>query len=183
VHGTILDETASAFIEDADRSESIRIIASRPNDGSIAEYDDKVREARNSHHLTLDDSVLFLEVRPGDASPYRVLRWQSPAVPNAIAALLLHIRDKAGHLPHVYFGWTAGNPIAYVLKFLAVRRRRYRAGRRRGAPQIRTRSAPPSSRARRLTVPLLREAPAVMKAARAVEQRWISTQRPSSRVM
>jgi hypothetical protein len=132
-HGFVLDETASAFIEQADRSESIRIIANRPNDGSIAEYDDKVREARNSHHLTLDDSVLFLEVRPGDASqftdvlkvegvqvgPYRVLRCQSPAVPNAIAALLLHIRDKTGHLPHVYFGWTEGNPIAYVLKFLA----------------------------------------------------------------
>jgi hypothetical protein len=132
-HGFILDETASKFIADADRSESIRIIANRPDDGSIREYDDKVREARNSHHLTLDDSVLFLEVRPGDASqftevlrvegvqvgPYRVLRCQSPAIPNAIAALLLHIRDTTGHLPHVYFGWTEGNPITYVLKFLA----------------------------------------------------------------
>ena len=99
----------------------------------FAEYEDKVREARNSHHLTVDDSVLFLEVRPGDASqftevlkvegaqvgPYRVLRCQSPAIPNAIAALLLHIRDRTGHLPHVYFGWTEGNPITYVLKFLA----------------------------------------------------------------
>lgn len=41
------------------------------------------------------------------------------AIPNAIAALLLHIRDKTGQLPHVYFGWTEGNPITYVLKFLA----------------------------------------------------------------
>ena len=133
VHGFVLDDTASRFIDDADRSESIRIIANRPDDGSIREYEDKVREARNSHHLTLDDSVLFLEVRAGDASqftdvlkvagaqvgPYRVLRCQSPAIPNAIAALLLHIRDKTGHLPHVYFGWTEGNPITYVLKFLA----------------------------------------------------------------
>jgi hypothetical protein len=132
-HGFVLDETASKFIEAADRTESIRIIANRPDDGSIREYEDKVREARNSHHLTLDDSVLFLEVRAGDASqftdilkvegvqvgPYRVLRCQSPAIPNAIAALLLHIRDKTGHLPHVYFGWTEGNPITYVLKFLA----------------------------------------------------------------
>ena len=133
VQGFVLDETATRFIEDADRSESIRIIANRPDDGSVREYEDKVREARNSHHLTLDDSVLFLEVRPGDASqftdvltvegvqvgPYRVLRCQSPAIPNAIAALLLHIRDRTGHLPHVYFGWTEGNPITYVLKFLA----------------------------------------------------------------
>ena len=133
VHGFVLDETAAKFIGDADRSESIRIIANRPDDGSIREYEDKVREARNSHHLTLDDSVLFLEVRPGDASqftdvlkvegvqvgPYRVLRCESPAIPNAIAALLLHIRNTTGHLPHVYFGWTEGNPITYVLKFLA----------------------------------------------------------------
>jgi hypothetical protein len=132
-HGFVLDEKATTFIEEADRSESIRIIANRPDDGSVREYDDKVREARSSHHLTMDASVLFLEVRPGDASqftevlkvegvqvgPYRVLRCQSPAIPNAIAALLLHIRDKTGHLPHVYFGWTEGNPITYVLKFLA----------------------------------------------------------------
>jgi hypothetical protein len=132
-HGFVLDETAKKFIDDADQSESIRIIANRPDDGSIREYEDKVREARNSHHLSMDDSVLFLEVRPGDASqftevlkvegahvgPYRVLRCQSPAIPNAIAALLLHIRDRTGHLPHVYFGWTEGNPITYVLKFLA----------------------------------------------------------------
>jgi hypothetical protein len=133
VHGFVLDDNASAFIAAADRTESIRIIANRPDDGSVREYEDKIREARNSHHLAMDDSVLFLEVRPGDASqftevlkvegvhvgPYRVLRCQSPAIPNAIAALLLHIRDQTGHLPHVYFGWTEGNPITYVLKFLA----------------------------------------------------------------
>jgi len=133
VHGFVLDDMAEKFIADADRSGSVRIIANRPDDGSIREYEDKVREARNSHHLSVDDAVLFLEVRPGDASqftevlkvegaqvgPYRVLRCQSPAIPNAIAALLLHIRDKTGHIPHAYFGWTEGNPITYVLRFLA----------------------------------------------------------------
>jgi hypothetical protein len=77
--------------------------------------------------------VLFLEVQPGDASQFsevlvvhgaqvngfKVLRCQSPAIPNAIAALLLEIRDRTGQLPHVYFGWTEGNPITYLLKFLA----------------------------------------------------------------
>ena len=133
VHGFALDPQASKFIDDADRSGSIRIVANRPDSGSIKEYEDKIREARNSHHLALDDSVLFLEVKPGDASqftdllevegiqvgPYRVLRCESPAIPNAIAALLLHIRDKTGHIPHAYFGWTEGNPITYVLRFLA----------------------------------------------------------------
>jgi len=133
-HGFELDEAAQRFIADADRSGSIRIVANRPDDGSLREYEDKVREARNSHHLTAEDHLLFLEVRPGDASqftdvlevqgvevgPYRVLRCESPAIPNAIAALLLHIRNRTGRLPHVYFGWTEGNPIAYVLKFLAL---------------------------------------------------------------
>jgi hypothetical protein len=133
VHGFELDAAAQGFIADADRSGAIRIVANRPDDGSLREYEDKVREARNSHHLTSDDHLLFLEVRPGDASqftdvleiqgvqvgPYRVLRCESPAIPNAIAALLLHIRDRTGRLPHAYFGWTEGNPITYVLKFLA----------------------------------------------------------------
>src|SRR5207248_1125020 len=97
------------------------------------EYEEKLREARGSHHLPPNDPVLFLEVRPGDASEfseilrvrgeqidgYRVLRCQSPAIPNAIAALLLYIRDRTGQIPHVYFGWTEGNPITYLLKFLA----------------------------------------------------------------
>ena len=50
---------------------------------------------------------------------HRVLRCASPAIPNAIAALLLFIRDQTRNIPHAYFGWTEGNPIAYLLKFLA----------------------------------------------------------------
>ena len=26
---------------------------------------------------------------------------------------------RTGQIPHVYFGWTEGNPISYLLKFLA----------------------------------------------------------------
>ena len=37
-------------------------------------------------------------------------------------ALLLYIRDETGQIPHAYFGWTEGNPIVYLLKFLALRR-------------------------------------------------------------
>ena len=55
-------------------------------------------------------------IRVGD---FEVLRCVSPAVPNAIAALLLLIRDRTGQVPHAYFGWTEGNPITYLLKFLA----------------------------------------------------------------
>ena len=60
-----------------------------------------------------------LEVRGMDVGGFRVLRCESPAIPNAIAGLLLDLRDRTDCIPHAYFGWTEGNPIAYLLKFLA----------------------------------------------------------------
>jgi hypothetical protein len=134
VRGIVADNAATAFIyEAASRGGGLRIIANRPRTGVPEEYEQKLREATDSHHIPSQDAVLFLEIRPGDASQFselltvegleigghRVLRCQSPAIPNAIAALLLYIRDQTGLIPHVYFGWTEGNPITYLLKFLA----------------------------------------------------------------
>jgi hypothetical protein len=124
VRGVRPDAVAAHFIETAARFGAIRIIANRPDKGDRAEYEHKLSEARNSHHLALDEPVLFLEVRPGDASEFsevllvegaevegfRILRCQSPAIPNAIAALLLHLRDTTSIIPHAYFGWTEGTP-------------------------------------------------------------------------
>ena len=76
--------------------------------------------------------MLFLEVTVVDPSEfesqlqvtgeerygYRILRMDSSAVANAIAAVLLHIRDRTGKRPHVYFDWTEGNPVAHLLRFL-----------------------------------------------------------------
>jgi len=126
------DELAQNFLQDAAIA-PIRIIANRPDTGLPEEYEHKLREAMESHHLTPDDRVLFIEVRPGDVSEFsgvlrvdgarvdrhRVLRCVSPAIPNAIAAVLLHVRDRTGKIPHAYFGWTEGNPIVYLMKFLA----------------------------------------------------------------
>jgi hypothetical protein len=133
IQGVIPDGAAQRLIDDVAHRGQVRIIANRPDAGDAAEYEHKLREARDAHHLPTDVPVLFLEVRPGDASEfsntlaveghevhgYRVLRCTSPAIPNAIAALLLYIRDRTGLTPHAYFGWTEGNPIAYLLKFLA----------------------------------------------------------------
>jgi hypothetical protein len=134
VHGFELDDMARAFINGvARRGRAIRIIANRPGSGLPSEYEDKMREASDSHHVPPDEPVLFLEIQPGDASEFSdvlrvqgvevgghlILRSKSPAIPNAIAALLIYIRDQTGVIPHVYFGWTEGNPIAYLLKFLA----------------------------------------------------------------
>ena len=127
------DDSAGSWLASL-TAPTVRVIANRPDKGVEAEYAAKWREARSSHHIESLNNVLFLEVQPGDASefvddvldvagvqigPYRVLRCKSPAVPNAIAALLLHVRDATGRVPHAYFGWTEGNPIAYLLKFMA----------------------------------------------------------------
>lgn len=81
------------------QGEGIRIIANRPGDAS--------------------NFSEFLKIEGRSVGPYHVLACQSAAVPNAIAALLLYIRDRTGQIPHVYFGWTEGNPIMYLLKVLA----------------------------------------------------------------
>jgi hypothetical protein len=133
MEGVDYDKEAAAFVDEAGRRNAIRILAIRPNTGQPAEYARKLDEARASHHLPAQDPVLFLEVRPSDVSNfshtlhvsgveiggYQVLRCQSPAIPNAIAGLMLDLRNRTGTLPHAYFGWTEGNPITYLLKFLA----------------------------------------------------------------
>lgn len=133
IHGVVPNPEARLFIDQAAAAGQVRIIANRPGVGDVPEYANKLREARDTHQLRGWEPVLFLEVATSDASdfsdvldvqgvevgPYRVLRCSSPAVPNAIAGLLLNIRDSTGKVPHAYFGWTEGNPIIYLLKFLA----------------------------------------------------------------
>ena len=46
------------------------------------------------------------------------MRASSPAIPNAIAALLIHMGQVTGKLPHAYFGWTEGNPLGYLFRYL-----------------------------------------------------------------
>jgi hypothetical protein len=123
---------AEAFLAE-DAASGVRIIAHRPDKRSAEEYDKKERQARDDHSLDKGEPLMFLEVTQGDASEFedalevrgvrvgrhRILRCKSAAIPNAIAALLLHIRDHAGTMPQAYFGWTEGNPVFYVLKYLA----------------------------------------------------------------
>ena len=134
IEGVAYDEAALEFIRSAAGRQSIRILAHRPDAGTAEEYAAKLEQARRSHHLSARDFVLFLEVRLGDASEFshalrvagvqvgefRVLRTSSPAIPNAIAGLLLDLRDRTYSIPHAYFGWTEGSPLTYLLKFLAL---------------------------------------------------------------
>jgi len=127
-----LDDAARDFVRAAARG-TVRIIANRRDQGDAKEYETKEYEKRTDNHIPPGESVLFFEVTPGDASEFsgilkiygervdgfQVLRAISPAVPNAIAAFLLHLRDETGKLPHVYFGWSEGNPLSYLLKYIA----------------------------------------------------------------
>jgi amino acid permease-like protein len=131
-HGVQYNDVARKFL-DAAAGQPLRIIANRPDSGLPEEYASKLREAREAHHLPPDARVMFLEVHPGDSSAFseslrieardvgghQVLSTSSPAIPNAIAAVLLDLRDQTGVTPHAYFGWTEGNPITYLLRFLA----------------------------------------------------------------
>jgi hypothetical protein len=133
IGGVQLDAKARAFIEEV-MPGGIHIVAHRPDKRSVEEYSRKEQQARDDHSLDSEEPILFLEVTQGDASDFtgdikvrgvrmnrhRILRCQSPAIPNAIAALLLYLRDTTGKMPHAYFGWTEGNPIAYVLRYLAL---------------------------------------------------------------
>ena len=69
VHGVDADEAAQAFIKEAaagpcGSSPIVRIAA------IASEYEHKLREASESHHLPLDEQPLFIEVQPGDVSAF-----------------------------------------------------------------------------------------------------------------
>lgn len=127
-----LDDMAREFIRQAARG-TIRIITNRIDTGEPSEYQIKEKEKRDDNHIPANEPIIFFEVTPGDASEfsgilqirgekvggYKILRTESAAVPNAIAAFLLYLRNETGKLPHVYFGWSEGNPISYLMKFIA----------------------------------------------------------------
>lgn len=127
-----LDSEATSIIQDMMKREgSICLLARRPGG---TDYSKKEAATRRIHKLTLSEAhFIFLEVELSDPSEFAedcldvqgrivdghcVLYCQSPAIPNAIAAVLLHLRDKTQALPRAYFGWTEGSPLSYVFKYI-----------------------------------------------------------------
>ena len=127
-----LDETAQRFLDEATRGGEIRILANHPHRCDADEYAEEEKVAREDEVVPPDDPVIFLEIYVRDASEfsadlnvsgvevgkYRVLRGESAAVPNAIAAFLLHIRDQTGKVPHAYFHWGERNPLLYLIRYV-----------------------------------------------------------------
>jgi hypothetical protein len=133
------DSVAEAWLlEDAeDESGVIRIVAHEPGPDTKDEYSAKSKSERYFSHIPQGARLLFIEVLPKprvqqDASDfvepllvrgvekhgYRVLQLESISVPNAIAAVLLEIRELTGIVPSIYFQWNEGNPISNMARFL-----------------------------------------------------------------
>ena len=127
-----VDATADRLIDEVAEAGEVHVVPNEPDERDRREYVEKEAEERAIHRIPPERPVLFLEVTVLDPSDfesvlelagevrhgYRVLRVQSSAVANAIAAVLLHVRDRTGQPPHVYFNWTEGNPVANLARFL-----------------------------------------------------------------
>lgn len=127
----VLDDASREFLF-RNHDQVIRLISHRPVHRSVEEYESRDALARTAHNLNSNEQLLFLEIDRVDSSEfeaslrvtgacvgrYKILCASSPAVPNAIAAILIHIRDATGRRPHIYFKWTEGNPIKHMFRFL-----------------------------------------------------------------
>ncbi|MDI5968762.1 amino acid transporter [Streptomyces sp. SL13] len=126
-----LDAMAERFLRDT-AHRTIRLIANEPSDRDAREYLDKTRQIRADNDIPDGDDLIFVEVTVRDPSDFestlrvsgevrherfRVLRVDSSSIPNALAALLLLVRDRTGQRPHMYFEWTEGNPFSQFLRF------------------------------------------------------------------
>jgi hypothetical protein len=126
-----LDDVAERFVRDI-AHRRIRFVANEPGSRDSTEYREKIEQIRHDNDVPLAEDVVFVEVTVTDPSEfeagltvrgevlhgrYRVLTLESSSVPNALAALLLHVRDRTGGIPHIYFEWTEGTPFANFLRF------------------------------------------------------------------
>jgi hypothetical protein len=131
------DEAARRLVTDSLAYDgALHVIANQRQAGDVAEYAAKEAEQRDINRVPESADVLFLEVDVTDPSTfsetlhvcgvtvgeYRILRVDSPAAPNAIAAILLALRDASGVRPHCFFQWAEGNPIPHLLRYLILGR-------------------------------------------------------------
>jgi hypothetical protein len=131
------DDAARRFVTDSIEFDGeLNLLAQRPGTGERSQYEGKESEQRGVNPVPGRADILFLEVavvdpsmfsgtlsvRGVDVDGYRVLRTESPAAPNAIAAILLALRDATGVRPHAYFDWAEGNPLGHLFRYLILGR-------------------------------------------------------------
>ncbi|MGW5128819.1 amino acid transporter [Streptomyces sp. NPDC004069] len=131
VTSVTLDPMAERFVRDI-ASRKIRFIAKEPERQDKSVYRDKIEQICSDSDIPPTEDFVFVEVTVTDPSEfeagltvhgevrhdrYRVLALESASIPNALAALLLDVREMTGRTPHIYFEWTEGNPFANFLRF------------------------------------------------------------------
>jgi hypothetical protein len=130
------DDLAAQFIRGSCERGELHIIANKRQAGDVAEYRDKELEQRDLNPIPPRAPIAFLEVdvvdpsefsqvlhvRGIDVDGYRILRTHSPAVPNALAAIMLRIRDETAVRPHLHFQWSEGNPLTHLLRYVLLGR-------------------------------------------------------------
>ncbi|WP_327001072.1 hypothetical protein OHA72_38900 [Dactylosporangium sp. NBC_01737] len=110
-----LDETASSHVDAAAHGDRLRLAARPPGSGEPVDRSSLLLEvaapgdARHAAALTV--TGLCRDGRP-------VLRTEAWDVPDAIAAVLLHLRDRTGLRPDVHFHRPQRHPAAQWLRFL-----------------------------------------------------------------
>jgi hypothetical protein len=126
-----LDALAQELLAES-ANETIRLIAWNPRHTAIKDREQAKTELRQLHGLVHDEAIYFIEVERGDTSEFtetiafqgsrdgsnRVLRARSAAVANAIAALLIQVKQTANCIPHVYFHWNDVDPIINLTRFI-----------------------------------------------------------------
>ena len=131
ITGVELDATAEDIIRSAG-TEAVRIIPRKPRPARAEDLDRLDKKIRKVHGLPPHAKIVFLQVERTDASEFSehlkvqgervdnhcILSARSPIVANSIAAFLLHVEQMTGCVPHIYFKWKEGNPVANIFRFI-----------------------------------------------------------------
>jgi hypothetical protein len=126
------DEVARDFLAQVSAAGALHLIANRKEAGDAAEYRAKEAEQRAFNPIPVTSPALFVEVSVVDPSDfsgvltvhgvdidgYHVLRVDAAVVPNALAAVLLSLRDITELRPHCHFEWAEGNPLVYIARYV-----------------------------------------------------------------
>jgi len=131
ITGIEIDQQAQAMLAES-AHKTIRLIAWSPHNSQRKDRDQAKSDLRELHGLRSEDHIYFMEVERGNTSDFnerlyiqglregsnRVLHARSAVVANSIAALLIHLKETTGCIPHVYFHWTDVSPVVNVMRFI-----------------------------------------------------------------
>ena len=113
-------------------NQTVRFVPRRPRPRTREDFQRIDELLRTKHGLPAHEKIVFVEVERTDASEFTehlkvqgkrvsnhcILCARSPMVANSLAALLIHAGKMTGSVPHIYFKWKEGNPVANMFRFL-----------------------------------------------------------------